>query len=95
MIFFRSAELSDAGQYECQISTEKKLSHVVSLTVTGRKYSTLWKIIVVKSFGLNIYYFSVPVLSIDGSPSILASAGSNITLRCSVLGDTHKTPIHW
>lgn len=66
-----SAELTDAGEYECQISTEKKISQIVSLTVT------------------------VPSLSIEGSPSILASAGSNITLRCIVKGDTHKTPISW
>jgi len=67
----RSAEPSDAGQYECQISTEQKLSKIVRLSVT------------------------VPSLSIEGSPSILASAGSNITLRCIVRGDAHKTPISW
>lgn len=61
----------DEGQYECQVSTEKKLSQVVNLQVT------------------------VPSLTIEGSPSILASAGSNISLRCSVRGETHKTPISW
>jgi len=67
----RQADLQDAGQYECQVSTEQKLSRVVTLAVT------------------------VPSLSIEGSPSILASAGSNITLRCIVRGDRHRTPISW
>ena len=33
--FARSASLGDAGQYECQVSTERKLSRVVTLAVTG------------------------------------------------------------
>ena len=40
-------------------------------------------------------FVKVPTLAIDGSPSILASAGSNITLKCTVKG-ANKTPnISW
>lgn len=70
-LIIRSASLGDAGQYECQVSTERKLSRVVTLAVT------------------------VPSLSIEGSPSILASAGSNITLRCRVSPRNIHTPIQW
>jgi len=55
----RNATPSDSGEYECQVSSEPKLSKSVSLLV------------------------QVPVLWIEGSPSILASAGSNISLKCS------------
>jgi len=37
----------------------------------------------------------VPKLAIDGSPSILASAGSNITLKCTVKGVSHASNISW
>ena len=33
---FRSVEASDAGKYECQVSTTPKLSHFVYLTVIGK-----------------------------------------------------------
>lgn len=66
-----SAVPSDSGQYECQVSTEHKLSKIVNLSVM------------------------VPSLAIDGSPSILASAGSNITLKCTVKGASHATNISW
>ena len=38
---------------------------------------------------------AVPSLSIEGSPSILASAGSNITLRCRISPRNIHTPIQW
>jgi hypothetical protein len=33
---FRSVKAEDAGKYECQVSTEPKLSHFVHLTVIGK-----------------------------------------------------------
>jgi len=58
----RNAAPGDSGSYECQVSSEPKLSKTVHLLV------------------------QVPVLWIEGSPSILASAGSNISLSCKVQG---------
>merc|ERR1719400_1577643 len=58
-----NATPSDSGEYECQVSSEPKLSKTVNLLV------------------------QVPVLWIEGSPSILASAGSNISLKCSTQGN--------
>jgi len=59
----KNATPSDSGEYECQVSSEPKLSKSVNLLV------------------------QVPVLWIEGSPSILASAGSNISLKCSAQGN--------
>jgi len=67
----KSVKPSDSGHYECQVSTEHKLSKIVNLNVV------------------------VPTLAIEGSPSILASAGSNITLKCSVKGESSLTKISW
>ena len=35
-LYFRSLKAEDAGKYECQVSTEPKLSHFVHLTVIGK-----------------------------------------------------------
>ena len=35
---FRSVKAEDAGKYECQVSTEPKLSHFVHLTVIGKLF---------------------------------------------------------
>ena len=34
-IYFRSVTSSDSGQYECQVSTEQKISKIINLNVVG------------------------------------------------------------
>ena len=34
--FFRGVSTADAGYYECQVSTEQKMSRLVHLTVMGK-----------------------------------------------------------
>ena len=86
--YFRSAKPSDSGHYECQVSTEHKLSKIVTLNVVGKfRFESKYLI--------TFDNFTVPTLAIEGSPSILASAGSNITLKCSVKGESSLTKISW
>ncbi len=43
--FFRYVQADDAGKYECQVSTEPKLSHFLHLSVIGEFFK---KIIILK-----------------------------------------------
>lgn len=46
----------DAGQYECQVSTEPKMSHFITLNVVGKETKTI-----INLFQKGIYhFFSLP-----------------------------------
>ena len=93
----------DSGEYECQVSSEPKLSKTVNLLVQGddndsydydnkvimiiimvmvKVMMTMVIMMMVMVTSLILSSPPVPVLWIEGSPSILASAGSNISLKC-------------
>ena len=99
----------DSGEYECQVSSEPKLSKTVNLLVQGDDNDsydydnkvimiiimvmvmvmvmvimmmTMVIMMMVMVTSLILSSHPVPVLWIEGSPSILAPAGSNISLKC-------------
>lgn len=68
----------DAGQYECQVSTEPKMSHFITLNVVGT-----YKLQSPSSSLIHVFV-SVPKIEIQGEPDIYVKAGSTVSLRCVI-----------
>lgn len=75
---------TDAGIYECQVSTEPKVSARVHLHVVGK----LQNFIVLKNFLILIsdIFSLVPRTEVIGDPERYVKSGSSVVLRCVVRG---------
>ena len=83
----------DQGNFECQISTEPKLSKIFTLNVIGEynmnSLNILSKLFIRKLISLQgfcnlISHISVPNVKIIGDPEMHVEAGSSVALRCIV-----------
>nr|CAH0106206.1 unnamed protein product [Daphnia galeata] len=87
----RSVQLSDAGDYECQVSSnEPKISRIVHLRAVG-KMESLFVYITYSPFDsfalLNMarqQSIKKPVVNIKGAPDMYVKNGSPVTLHCQM-----------
>ena len=88
LYFSRYALPGDSGVYECQISTEPKMSRLVRLSVAGKD--------TVLSLNSGIsrekYEFYIPDtrVSISSGDDVHANTGSNVVFKCEIEGTMGK-----
>ena len=97
MVFFcfsRYVQPRDAGIYECQVSTEPKMSHFVQLNIIGMSFYLSFfyknsKIISDKIKLINI--FSEPTVTIEANDGrVHAHQGSDVEFKCLIRGMLQK-----
>ncbi|KDR15047.1 hypothetical protein L798_10950, partial [Zootermopsis nevadensis] len=88
----------DAGQYECQVSTEPKMSHFITLNIVGPSPRKGWKdpvhmdlssdrtLIIIKNkmFITTTFSLAVPKIEIMGESDIYVKTGSTVNLKCVI-----------
>lgn len=92
-LLLRGVRGSDAGKYECQVSSEPKMSLVYQLNVVSKSRLSIGALSFVANAAL---HRPVPQVEIRGAPDIYVMSGSGVTLHCVVSGLIDTPPyIFW
>ena len=80
--------MRDAGFYECQVSTEPKLSHQFYLKVVGEcsphiNFKVLLYLLFLKTMNV---FCAEPKVWIVGNGDVHANQGSKVVLKCRISG---------
>ena len=71
---------SDAGNFDCQVSTNPKISQIFKLNIIGIKCYFNW--LYMSSFVYNLVNIAVPSVSVEGEKEKHVMAGSPVQLKC-------------
>ena len=86
---FRYALPGDSGVYECQISTEPKMSRLVRLSVAGKKEMFFSRKIRLRRMRVNACFPDTRV-SISSGDDVHANTGSKVVFKCEIQGTMGK-----
>ena len=71
---------SDAGNFDCQVSTNPKISQIFKLNIIGITFD--FKLAVYVNFVYNLVNIAVPSVSVEGEKEKHVMAGSPVQLKC-------------